>query len=133
MPSRQAFVDAFVVATQAQSGWEWDRYSALSSDVRRFVASINEFQAAFTQAHPTAENTRNRQNNGPSVDKILQEPSVRKVEGYIVTGRGYPRVTLYGVYLDADACVNPSVRVAQWIRSADEDDTKGSLRRLLWD
>ena len=103
MPSRQAFVDAFVAATQAQSGWEWDRYSALSSDVRRFVASIDEFQAAFIQAHPSAENTRNHQNNGPSLRTILEEPLVRTVEGYIVSGRRDARVTLDGVYLDAKA------------------------------
>ena len=86
-----------------QPDLSWDACSALSSDVRRFVASIDEFQAAFTQAHPSAENTRNRQNNGPSLRTILGEPLVRTVEGYIVTGRRDARVTLDGVYLDAKA------------------------------
>ena len=73
------------------------------------------------------------QNDGPPLGTILEEPLVRKVEGYIVTGRRDARVTLDGVYIDHTAIIDPQSPMKWWINTADEDDIEGSLRRLWWD
>ena len=130
---QQTFVDAFVLLANQQPGWAWDRFDIPDDTVHRFVAPLDEFHTAFTQAHPLAEYFGDAQNDGPTIDEILQEPCVVKVEGYVVTGRRDARVTLDGVYLDNTVPIAPQSPVDHWVKTANEDDVDGSFRRLWWD
>ena len=134
MPSpQQVFVDNFIALANQQPEWDWNRFNIPDGTIHRFVAPLDTFRTVFTQANPLAEYFGNVQNDGPTIDEILQEPCVVQVEGYVVTGRRDACVVLNGVYLDNTVPIAPQSPVDHWVKTANEDDVDGSFRRLWWD
>lgn len=133
MSSRQAFVEVFTMLADRQSDWEWGRYSKPGDDVRWFVAPLESFRTIFREANPDPEDEAERHNSGPTLDAILDEPLVRKVAGYIVTGCRDARVTLNTVYIDATVSIDPYSQVMEWVKTANGNVVEDSLCRLWWD